>query len=198
MILKRWLAYWWLVLLVSSMAVFVTASSLRIVDLRITDAFYKMRALEIAVENFRRTKGSLPEESQAFEVLVAADQIDRLPLDPWGSPYVYSAEPTSQGFRIYSVGLDGRDDLRAGDDVTSKDKAYRCEDYEVNCLYIDEMVTFASLLIAALALLVGVARGVIVLIIGSDGGRCDALRGRVTSRSPCGRSHLSRESLSLS
>jgi hypothetical protein len=47
----------------------------------------------------------------------------------------WPAWTTSPYFRRQSrsIGLNGRDEGGEGDDVNSPDKAYRCEDYQINC-----------------------------------------------------------------
>lgn len=91
--------------------------------------------LSQAVEIYRKNSGDFPTESQGLQVLVSSTPpvIDKLPNDPWGRQYVYRRRPSAPGFAIHSTGLNERDEGGAGDDVTSPDKAYRCEDYQVNC-----------------------------------------------------------------
>lgn len=51
----------------------------------------------------------------SLEPLMRADEsgviflhTDRVPLDPWGRPYCYELTSRMPGFRVYSLGEDGR------------------------------------------------------------------------------------------
>ncbi|WP_162249368.1 MULTISPECIES: type II secretion system protein GspG [unclassified Rhizobacter] len=88
-----------------------------------------------AVDIYRGDHGDLPTESQGLDVLVHGTPrlLERLPRDAWGNLYIYRRTPSKLGFEIHSAGRNGRDEDGAGDDVTSSEKAYLCEDYQVNC-----------------------------------------------------------------
>lgn len=91
--------------------------------------------LSQAVELYRQDNGDIPTETQGLAVLVSSSRplLDRLPNDPWGAPYIYRRTASKPGFEIHSAGRNKRDEGGAGDDLTSAAKAYRCEDYQVNC-----------------------------------------------------------------
>jgi hypothetical protein len=60
----------------------------------------------IAIERFHRDRGQYPE---SLEVLLSEGFIDRLPADSFsGKPLVYRRQ--TEGFILYSVGIDGQDD----------------------------------------------------------------------------------------
>jgi hypothetical protein len=81
---------------------------------------------------YRSRHGHFPPESIGLSALVG-EFIGQLVPDPWGHQYVYRRPAATGPYRLYSRGLDGRDDRGSGDDVTTWPKRYRCEDYGVNC-----------------------------------------------------------------
>jgi general secretion pathway protein G len=86
---------------------------------RVTKAKNDIRALEAALNLYRLDSMIYPTTDQGLEALVTeptdapepknwneGGYIDRLPLDPWGNPYLY-LNPGAQGtIDIYSTGLD--------------------------------------------------------------------------------------------
>ncbi len=66
--------------------------------------------LEQAAEMYRLSKLDYPTTGQGLQALVSEGYVKRLPEDPWGNPYRYSA-PGGEGraFDIYSYGADGRE-----------------------------------------------------------------------------------------
>ena len=64
--------------------------------------------LEQAAEMYRLNKLDYPSSSEGLQALVAEGYVKRLPDDPWGNPYRYSA-PGGDGraFDISSLGADG-------------------------------------------------------------------------------------------
>jgi hypothetical protein len=109
--------------------------------------------LSQAVELYRQDNGDIPTEAQGLAVLVSSSRplLDRLPNDPWGAPYLYRRTASKPGFEIHSAGRNGRDEGGAGDDLTTASKAYRCEDYQVNCGLTSEQFWFFAFTAAFLA-----------------------------------------------
>ncbi len=80
------------------------------------------------IETFKQINGRYPTTAEGLSALVrmpAGENLpnwrqvfDRMPLDPWGHPYIYTA-PTSpsQSFKILSYGPDGKPG--GGDDISN-------------------------------------------------------------------------------
>ena len=77
---------------------------------RVKKAEADIALLEQAAEMYRLGKLDYPTGDQGLQALVAEGYVKRLPDDPWGNPYRYSA-PGGEGraFDIYSYGADGRE-----------------------------------------------------------------------------------------
>ncbi|MGZ8999252.1 MAG: type II secretion system major pseudopilin GspG, partial [Allosphingosinicella sp.] len=56
-----------------------------------TKAKADLATLEQGVEMYRLTNFNYPSSEQGLQALVESGQIRRLPNDPWGKPYRYSA-----------------------------------------------------------------------------------------------------------
>ena len=72
----------------------------------------QLRAYEVTNERF-------PTTAQGLVPLVQFKLLDKVPLDPWGNPYIYHC-PGRNGadsFDLYSAGPNGQDDYGAGDDI---------------------------------------------------------------------------------
>jgi len=64
------------------------------------------RDLASKLDRYRNRHQRLPSEQEGFAKLVP-EFLDRVPLDPWGRPYIY--EPTGPGWAdVLSYGADGR------------------------------------------------------------------------------------------
>lgn len=87
---------------------------------RITKAKQDIRALESALNLYRLDNYQYPSTDQGLEALVSAPggspapanykqggYIRKLPLDPWGSPYLYLSPGEKSEIDIYSLGADG-------------------------------------------------------------------------------------------
>ena len=92
---------------------------------RITKAKSDIRALEAALNLYRLDNMLYPSTDQGIEALVSQPSgspepknwkeggyLDRLPVDPWGNPYLYLYPGAHGEIDIYSTGLD----LQSGDD----------------------------------------------------------------------------------
>lgn len=84
-----------------------------------TAAFTQMRSFEQALELFKLDNGRYPSTQEGLEILVAPPggkepylKGGKIPLDPWGHPYVYTGPgaSTAQGkpYDILSYGADGQ------------------------------------------------------------------------------------------
>ncbi|MES9976792.1 MAG: type II secretion system major pseudopilin GspG [Candidatus Thiodiazotropha sp.] len=94
---------------------------------RITKAKSDIRALEAALNLYRLDNMIYPTTDQGLEALVSkptdspeprnwkeGGYLDRLPVDPWGNPYLFLSPGTHGVIDIYSAGLDSQsadDDL---------------------------------------------------------------------------------------
>lgn len=78
--------------------------------------------LEKALKLYKLDNYRFPTSEQGLEALLdkpaidpiprqwqAGGYIDRLPIDPWGTPYVYVTPGESSAFDLYSLGADGRE-----------------------------------------------------------------------------------------
>jgi general secretion pathway protein G len=85
---------------------------------RVTAAQSDLRSLANALDLYRLDNLHYPSTDQGLAALVSKPSgfpepknynpdgyIKRVPVDPWGSPYVYERTPT--GFRLFSLGADG-------------------------------------------------------------------------------------------
>ena len=75
----------------------------------LTKARADITTLEQAVEIYRLANMRYPTTEEGLQALVAGNHIRRLPEDPWGYAYQYTA-PGRNGrqFDIFSTGADGR------------------------------------------------------------------------------------------
>lgn len=63
--------------------------------------------LDQGLEMYKLQNFAYPDASQGLEALVARGVIKKLPKDPWGRPYRYSAPGQHGLVDIYSLGADG-------------------------------------------------------------------------------------------
>lgn len=81
-----------------------------------------LNAVAAALEMYRLDNHHYPSTQQGLEALVkkpsgspparnwnSGGYLKRLPLDPWGNPYVYLAPGSRGPFDLYSHGADGRE-----------------------------------------------------------------------------------------
>jgi general secretion pathway protein G len=87
-------------------------------DARRTKALADMKAIEQSLNLYRLDTGGYPTTEQGLEALVTRPAtppvprvwnpegyLERVPVDPWGSPYVYLAD--GRTFSLRSLGADG-------------------------------------------------------------------------------------------
>jgi general secretion pathway protein G len=95
-------------------------------------AHLQIENLASAVNLFRIDTGRLPTRDEGLDVLVHAPADgtewlgpyltkDRVPLDPWGRPYVYDVDPTGARFTIVSYGGYGHPGGTGADKPISSD-----------------------------------------------------------------------------
>lgn len=157
--MRRLLASWWIVFLLSLAAVIVVPMSAESVGcMRIHKAFADLEAIRTSLENYRLENERYPTTVEGIAVLMPRF-IKRVSTDAWGSPYAYRAMG-DLSLVVYSVGLDGRDDGGLGDDVTTRDKKYTCSIYGMNCgLRSEPLVLLFLLAILFASAVVGMVRG---------------------------------------
>ena len=126
-----------------------------------TRAFFDLDTLRRAVALKAADDGAAPSETQGLDALVGGGkpQLDTLKNDPWGHRYAYHVG--ASGPVVYSVGPNGIDEHGGGDDVTTADKSYRCEDFARECGVTREDLEFGGpLAVAAAALALLLWRGI--------------------------------------
>jgi general secretion pathway protein G len=156
--MQRILSMWWVTLALSVATMLAVSVSQPIVDLKITKAQQDLLTLQAVLDDYKTKRGALPGEQDGLAALVGVS-LGRAPVDPWGSPYVYRRTGQDEVYRVYSRGLDGRDDGGAEDDVTTVAKTYRCADYGVNCPpTVLGLLMWSALSLAGASLIVGLVR----------------------------------------
>ncbi len=76
----------------------------------VTKARADIATLEQGIDLYRLDHLRYPTGQEGLQALVDGNYIRRLPDDPWGQPYRYSAPgPEGRPFRIASLGADGRE-----------------------------------------------------------------------------------------
>ncbi len=88
---------------------------------RVVSAQADLRAIATALNFYLLDNSTYPSSEQGLEALVTEPSgypepkkwgpdryLDRVPIDPWGEPYLYSSEG-SREFEIYSFGADRRE-----------------------------------------------------------------------------------------
>lgn len=92
----------------------------RVDDAQITKAKAEIANMENALKFYRLDNFNYPSTEQGLEALVtkpadpnlknwkAGGYLDRLPVDPWGNPYLYLSPGNQREIDIYTLGRDGR------------------------------------------------------------------------------------------
>ena len=99
-------------------------------DARIKKVYADFANIETALKLYRLDNFVYPTSEQGLEALVEASSLDpeprnfkdggyleRVPLDPWGRPYLYLSPGENGEFDLYSLGADGL----AGGESQNKD-----------------------------------------------------------------------------
>ena len=76
----------------------------------VTKARADIATLEQGIEMYRLDNLRYPTGQEGLQALLSGNYIRRLPDDPWGNPYRYSAPgPEGRPYQIASLGADGRE-----------------------------------------------------------------------------------------
>jgi len=93
-------------------------------DAKVADAKVQIRNFETALKLFKIDNGFYPETQQGLEALIEKPTTGRvankyreggyleqnkIPLDPWGNPYIYVSPGIRGDFDIVSLGGDGKE-----------------------------------------------------------------------------------------
>jgi len=106
-------------------------------DAKIADAKIQIRNLETALKLYKLDNGSYPDTEQGLEALISKPttgnvpnkyreggylEQKKIPLDPWGNPYIYVSPGIHGDFDILSYGSDGKEGGTGKDaDITNWD-----------------------------------------------------------------------------
>ncbi|WP_414717109.1 type II secretion system major pseudopilin GspG [Stenotrophomonas sp. UBA7606] len=100
---------------------------------KVTVARGDLKAIASALEMYRLDNRRYPDTQQGLEALVqrppsGADNwnpegyLSKLPIDPWGKPYLYLAPGSRAAYDLWTYGADGREGGEALDaDLDSRD-----------------------------------------------------------------------------
>lgn len=64
------------------------------------------QAIEAGLRLYQRRVGHLPSDSEGLRSVVAAGNLEKFPVDPWGHEYQYRT--VGRGATVVSLGRDGR------------------------------------------------------------------------------------------
>jgi len=106
-------------------------------DAKIADAKVQIKNFETALKLYKMDSGFYPDTDQGLEALITKPSTgripnkyreggyleqSRIPMDPWGGPYVYVSPGIHGDFDIISRGADGKEGGSGKDaDITSWD-----------------------------------------------------------------------------
>ena len=106
-------------------------------DAKIDAARVQIRNLETALKLFKMDSGFYPDTQQGLEALTSKPETGRapakyreggyleqkkIPLDPWGNPYIYVSPGIHGDFDLISLGADGKEGGSGKDaDITNWD-----------------------------------------------------------------------------
>ncbi len=113
------------VIFILSMLVALVAPKIvgRTDDARIAEAKLQIKNFETAIELFKMDNGFYPSTEQGLQALVEKPTIGKIPqnyreggylkqkkipLDPWGNPYIYVSPGMNAEYEIISYGADGK------------------------------------------------------------------------------------------
>lgn len=88
---------------------------------RVKQVRVDFRTIEKALSLYKLDNYKYPTSEQGLEALIDRPSVDpipkqwqdggyldKLPIDPWGNPYVYITQGESSAYDLYSLGADGR------------------------------------------------------------------------------------------
>ncbi len=106
-------------------------------DARIAEAKVQIRNLETALKLFKMDNGFYPDTQQGLQALIEKPasgqevknyreggylEQKKIPLDPWGNPYIYVSPGLHGDYDLLSYGADGKEGGEGKDaDITSWD-----------------------------------------------------------------------------
>ena len=66
--------------------------------------------IEQALVMYKINEGNYPSEDEGISKLVEGGYLNKIPIDPWGNEYQYEypRQDDAGGYRIYSLGPDGK------------------------------------------------------------------------------------------
>lgn len=126
-----------IVVLILSLLVGIVAPKImgRADDAKIADAKIQIRNFETALKLFKLDNGFYPDTQQGLETLINKPTTGRIPnnykdggyleqkkipVDPWGNPYIYVSPGIHGDFDIISLGNDGKEGGEGKDaDITN-------------------------------------------------------------------------------
>ncbi|MGY0218948.1 type II secretion system major pseudopilin GspG [Endozoicomonadaceae bacterium StTr2] len=89
---------------------------------KVTAARSDIKALSSAMEIYRLDNGHYPSTEQGLEALVSKPSgqpvprnwnpegyLKKVPVDPWGNPFIYLSPGNHGQYDVYSLGADGRE-----------------------------------------------------------------------------------------
>jgi general secretion pathway protein G len=91
-------------------------------DARVTEAKVQIKNLETALKLYKLDSGTYPATEQGLEALIEKPatgvipkkwreggylEVKKIPLDPWGSPYIYISPGLHGDYDLISFGADG-------------------------------------------------------------------------------------------
>ncbi len=102
-------------------------------EAKITAAKVQMKEIESALELYKLDNGFYPTTEQGLEALVKKPDTDpipqnyrkggymkKIPLDPWGNPYIYRCPGDHGEYDLFSMGADGKEGGEgSGKDITN-------------------------------------------------------------------------------
>jgi general secretion pathway protein G len=99
----------------------------RMEDSKKKAAIGQVSMLRTALNTFEVDNGRFPTSEEGLQALVSnpgnltdwKQLMDKVPVDPWGHPYVYKLAADASGFDVYSCGPDGQDQNGGGDNIGS-------------------------------------------------------------------------------
>lgn len=105
---------------------------------RCVKARQDMRALVSGLEIFKISKGRYPSTDEGLNILLIENVFEKIPKDPWGNDYFYSAPAKLNNvysFDLFSFGENKKNNYGTGDDDVSWENV-DCSKNIHSCLFI--------------------------------------------------------------
>ncbi len=101
-----------LMVVITIIGLLVGIATVKVIDFidegRITAAKGDIEAMKTALDHYKRKKGRYPSTSDGLEAIAEFMDDEKIPIDPWGNPYIYKLEDSSH-YLITSYGADGQE-----------------------------------------------------------------------------------------